>query len=125
MNRMIIAFICLLCITTVSARTFKTPVKPIALKKGESEFTIVLNSNPSTGFAWYFSPNLDDILTLKSHKYSREASAKPGSPGEESWTFKVATDRLKAPLIFNLSFVYIRAWEPDKPESAQIVVLTP
>ena len=120
-----IAIVLLLLVTTVSARTFDKPKKAIALRKGETEFTITLDSNPSTGFAWYYSPSTVDIIKLTSRKFVRTESDKIGSPGKEYWTFEVSTDRLVGPMIFNLNFAYMRAWEIEKAESAHVFVLTP
>lgn len=124
MKKILVALLCLFAFNCGYAKVFKFPDKPISLKKGESEFTIVLESNPSTGYAWFLAPYPENFLTLTSHKYHRDKAAKPGTAGEESWTFEVSPKAQKGPMVFSISFVYMRTWEADKAQSAEVIILT-
>jgi len=107
------------------ARIFSSPKKPIALKKGETEFTVELTANPSTGYGWYLAPPpKDGYIHLQSHQFRREKNALPGSAGIESWTFSVDSEVYKAPMIMHFQFVIMRSWQPDQMSTFPVTVLT-
>ncbi len=54
-----------------------------------SEFKIVIDSNPSTGYYWELGNDLDEsIVKFVSKYYSPKTSAAPGSGGQDVWVFK-------------------------------------
>jgi predicted secreted protein len=63
----------------------------IAVAAGEP-FTVVLCSNPSTGFAWGEALISDpSVLAEVGHEYDAREGKRPpapGSPGAEVWTFR-------------------------------------
>ena len=77
----------------------------ITVKKGQ-EFTIILESNPSTGYQWIPTFNTS-IINLVSHNF--QASTKlMGSPGTDTFKFK-ATNQGTEPL----KMIYKRSWEKE------------
>jgi inhibitor of cysteine peptidase len=77
---------------SVGAKTveYRDPSVPIVVEKGE-EFTIVLESNPSTGYGWRLGRELDaKIVTLEKVEFKEQETERLGQPGEEKWTFKAA-----------------------------------
>jgi predicted secreted protein len=77
----------------------------ITVKKGQ-EFTIILESNPSTGYQWIPTFNTS-IINLVSHNF--EPSTKlMGSPGTDTFKFK-ATNQGTEPL----KMIYKRSWEKE------------
>jgi len=71
---------------------------------------IVLGSNPSTGFNWNETAQLDDATMLQQagHKYvTTESTGQPllGAPSQEQWTLKA----LKAG-ITKIAFQYSQPW---------------
>jgi len=73
-------------------------------------FTITLDSNPTTGYQWQITRQLDTgLLKLVDSKYIAPKTGLVGAPGKEEWTFK-ATRAGKA----IISFDYVRPWEKDE-----------
>jgi len=70
--------------------------------------TVVLGSNPSTGFQWTEEAQISDTSVLKqvSHEYVAPDSEMVGAAGQEKWTF----DALKAGTT-TVSLEYGRPWE--------------
>ena len=54
-----------------------------------SDFKIVIDSNPSTGYHWKLGDDLDEnIIKFISKDYSPETSLAPDSGGQDVWVFK-------------------------------------
>jgi len=74
-------------------------------------FTVTLCSNPTTGFQWSESAQIDDqtVLQQADHKFispQSEPPPPPGTPGQEVWTFQ-ALKKGKT----TVSMEYSRPWE--------------
>lgn len=82
----------------------------INARAGEN-FTITLESNPTTGYSWQLAKPLDEkIVKLVGSEYVPSKTDLVGAGGEENWTFlavKKGTTRI--------SLKYVRPWEKDKP----------
>lgn len=79
------------------------------------EFTITLDSNPTTGYQWQLGKPLDEnIVKLVSSKYKGPVTSKPGAGGEEGWTFR-AEGTGKA----EIALKYVRPWEKDMPAAKE------
>ena len=63
------------------------PSKPILVNSGE-EFTIVLDSNPTTGYHWEIVDELSASLEFISKDYINDKPGAVGSGGVDVWTFK-------------------------------------
>lgn len=70
------------------------------------EFTISLDSNPSTGYGWILVSSLPSCLELVRHEYTPTHPGLIGGGGIEDWTFK-ATNTGSTTLTFH----YKRSWE--------------
>jgi inhibitor of cysteine peptidase len=77
----------------------------ITVKKGQ-DFTIILESNPSTGYQWIPTFNTSNII-LVSHNF-QPSTKLMGSPGTDTFKFK-ATNQGTEPL----KMVYKRSWEKE------------
>ena len=77
----------------------------ITVKKGQ-EFTIILESNPSTGYQWIPTFNTS-IINLVSHNF-QPSTKLMGSPGTDTFKFK-ATNQGTEPL----KMIYKRSWEKE------------
>ena len=88
------------------SQVFQDPGVPIQAKLG-TVFSIVLPSNPSTGFRWKMTlPENDKTVTFLGSEYVASQAGMPGAPGTEIFKFKAATSgEMKA------AFVYERPWE--------------
>jgi inhibitor of cysteine peptidase len=76
----------------------------ITIKTGQ-EFTITLDSNPTSGFKWHPVFNRS-IINLVSHDFQSSTANRVGSSGKDIFTFlaiKFGSDKLK--------MVYKRRWE--------------
>ncbi|HVN95769.1 MAG TPA: protease inhibitor I42 family protein [Syntrophorhabdaceae bacterium] len=89
--------------------TYVDPKRAIQLKVGEA-FSIVLDSNPATGYQWQLTAPPDDkIVRLVRSEYRASQTNLVGAGGEEIWTFSTV-----GPGQVTLAFKYMRPWEKDK-----------
>ena len=78
----------------------------------EDEFTVMLCSNPSTGYQWSENAEIADTEIVKqvAHEFLMPAELEtpppPGTPGVEVWTFN-ALDTGRT----SINFDYSRPWE--------------
>jgi inhibitor of cysteine peptidase len=64
------------------------PAKKLEAATG-SEFKIVIDSNPSTGYHWELGDDLDEnIVKFVSKDYNADEPVIPGSGGRDVWVFK-------------------------------------
>ncbi len=89
---------------------FSDDNNPIRILKG-MEFSIVLDSNPTTGYSWEPAVPLDnDILILLEKSYRRPDTPRRGAGGKEIWIF-----RARRPGRTEIHLEYVRSWEKDRP----------
>jgi predicted secreted protein len=82
------------------------PANPISVSSGEN-FTIILESNPTTGYSWHLDRNLDgSIVKFSGSKYVLPESNLDGAPGKEVLMF-TAVNRGTT----TISMHYSRSWE--------------
>lgn len=73
------------------------------------EFTITLDSNPSTGYGWQLAEPLDEsILELVGSEYEPPEDGSIGTGGQELWTFKAVGQGET-----EIALKYVRPWEED------------
>ena len=61
---------------------------PLEIETGDT-FTIVVQSNPSTGYRWQMAEPLDEtIIRFLAHEYRADRPIQPGSGGWDVWTFE-------------------------------------
>jgi inhibitor of cysteine peptidase len=94
---------------------------PIEVEVGQ-EFTITLESRPTTGFRWRFRDPLDEeILELVGSEYKGPDDERIGAGGEEVWTFRAVSRGTT-----RVSLSYERPWEenvtPEKTRTFAVVV---
>ena len=64
------------------------PATPIEVQAGET-IHIVVDSNPSTGYHWEFTSELDmNVVEFVSSDHTADEPVMPGSGGVDVWTFK-------------------------------------
>ena len=100
---------------------YRDPAVPVDVKVG-TEFALVLDSNPSTGYQWQLAlpPDAAVVRALGS-TYHPPATVLPGAGGSEEWPFRaVGAGRA------TITLSYVRPWEKDTPPvktiSFQVVV---
>ena len=82
----------------------------------DSPFTISLSRNASTGYMWILK-NSEALQFLKpiSYKYQSNADKKlVGAAGKDVWTFAGRKEYFVVPIMVELHFVYVRAWEANQ-----------
>jgi predicted secreted protein len=104
-----------------SGQGFTDPNRPIEVQKGQ-KFTIVLDSNRTTGYRWELTHTPDTgIVEVIESQYEAPDTQKIGSGGREIWTF-VTKNAGKT----KINFKYVRPWEeqagPVKTTSFEIIV---
>jgi predicted secreted protein len=104
------------CSVGTTAKEYKDASVPIEVEKG-STFTIVLDSNPTTGFQWQFASAVDEnVISLSKTEYIKAEPGTIGSGGEEKWTF--SADGLGETTI---NLIYVRPWETPGEQAQQTV----
>ena len=87
----------------------KNVVRSMEINKGDT-LTLILGSNPSTGFRWTENAQISDPAVMKQTKHEFVVPAikdpQPGAAGKEVWNF----DSLKAGTT-KISAEYSRPWE--------------
>ncbi len=102
------------CSVGTTTKEYKDPSVPIEVEKG-STFTIVLDSNPTTGFQWQFTSAVDEnVISLSKTEYIKGEPVTIGSGGEEKWTF--SADGLGETTI---NLAYVRPWETPGEQTKQ------
>ncbi len=97
---------------------FQDPGVPIRVPPGE-EFSIVLESNPSTGFRWKMTlPEEQRTVKFLGSEHVASQKVMPGVPGEEVFTFKAMI-----PGETKVDFVYARPWEPKTAPARKIFTI--
>ena len=104
--------------TDKEPREYDDPEAPVEVEEG-LEFSLVLESNPTTGYSWQLAEPLDEeLLRLVGTSFEAKGGSHGeggeivGAPGEEVWTFE-ALEAGKTEVVLE----YVRPWEKDvKPE---------
>jgi inhibitor of cysteine peptidase len=70
-------------------RTPTDPAQPIEVEAGE-EFTIVIDSNPTTGYTWRLVEDTPDeaVAEFANKEYEPDEPIVTGSGGVDVWTFR-------------------------------------
>ena len=88
----------------------KSITKTLEARVGE-EFTLVLESNRTTGYSWQLTEPFDEgIIRLISSEYKAPETRVIGAGNKEVWTFKAVG---KGRAIIHME--YVRPWEKDTP----------
>lgn len=96
----------LMVVTDRTMPGISDPATPITVKSGQ-EFSLVLASNPTTGYRWDLAaPLVESRLRLSGKSYSPATPGIPGSGGTETWNFK-ASGKERAVVFLR----YARPWE--------------
>ena len=91
--------------------TEKDAGRTLQLDKGDT-FTILVASNPTTGYGWDFGDPRHDkqVVTVQEDKFIQPDEQLCGAPGKRSITF-----RAEGAGRTGLHLVYVRPWEKNKP----------
>ena len=85
--------------------------KIIFLNSTKPDFTITLSRNATTGYAWILkNPEVYTFVEQIGYKYEHGDSKLIGSGGQDVWQFRVRPEYFKAPVTFQLHFIYAQPW---------------
>jgi inhibitor of cysteine peptidase len=89
--------------------TYTDPEKTIQCNVGGT-ISIVLDSNPSTGYQWQLAHSPDgELLKLLNSTYRAPITELVGAGGKEIWSFKALSVGQRT-----IVFEYVRSWEKNK-----------
>ena len=107
----------------IEKEEYLNPDEPIKVKAGQN-FTIKMQSNPTTGYGWQLSKADEKIVQFVTNAYIPPDSKLMGAGGHEVWTFKAVGEGAT-----EISMQYVRPWEKDQPPARTnvftVVVKTP
>jgi predicted secreted protein len=82
----------------------------------DQTFTIIIASNPTTGYQWKLAQSLDEkIIKLVSSRYIPPKKRLIGSGGKEEWVFRAVGKGVAAIIL-----EYNRPWEGD-PTAKKVI----
>ena len=117
-----IFFILLFASSTSYCFADESKIPKVIKAQAGHNVTIVLKSNPTTGYQWQVAKPLDEsILKLISSEYLADKAELVGSGGKQVWRFKA----LK-PGETSIFFKYVRPWEKNTPpqnEESYLVII--
>ncbi len=98
----------LMMVTDTTQGKFSDPARPVKVKAG-GEFSLMLYSNPTTGYQWSLARPPDKrVVRFSGNQYRSPTQGRMGSGGVDTWTFK-AVGKGRALIILQ----YSRSWEKD------------
>ena len=102
--------------TNMSEKTeeYLNPGEPIKVKAGQI-FAVRMESNPTTGYGWQLSKDLDNKIILVTNAFIPPNSRLCGAGGHEMWTFKAVGEGQ-----MEISMKYVRPWEKDQPARTNV-----
>lgn len=107
----IICSILMLCNYTIAQDNNVTTIDSTIIVNNGDSFSIVLESNMTTGYSWQLGSNSDsNIVHFLSTVYNAPSTDMPGQGGEEVWTFKT-----ESPGTVIIILQYLRPWENETP----------
>jgi predicted secreted protein len=89
------------------------PSKPILLSKDLNQFTISLNSTPSTGYSWRLKRYDSTLIVPVSKIYQPPKNQKPGASGVDRFTFIVNKNTSNTKRNSQIIFIYLRPWSKE------------
>lgn len=89
---------------------------PFEVKQDGNEFTIILDANPSTGYAWVYAIADEAHVTFKNEEIIPAEVEMPGAPVKMAFTFEV-----KSKGISTIEFSYQRPWEGIAEKTLRIL----
>lgn len=70
---------------------------------------IRLPANPSTGYVWQYKETGDAVLGLENVGFYNDVNGLIGAAGDQVWTFRAQKSG-----IVELTYIYVRPWEPER-----------
>jgi len=99
--------------------------KPILVSKKNPEFSLQLPANPTTGYLWLLKGNYNaNLIEPVKQIYRVNNNKLIGSPGFDTWTFRVKPLALIVPTILQLNLIYTRSWEKHAAKTIKLKIIS-
>ncbi len=104
---------------------FTNPSKSIIVERSNPVFSIVVQSNPTTGYAWLLKSYDTTLISPISHKFYPSTDKNLiGTPGYEKWTFRIKSSGFVVPQTTSITLIYARLWEMQDAQPTNFKVVT-
>lgn len=100
------------------------PQKTILVKQSAPTFSIILRSNPTTGFMWILRDYDNNLITPIRKIFYSSKTKLIGAGGYEKWTFRVNPKAFAVPQTTGVTLVYARPWNMEGAEVARYKVVS-
>lgn len=97
----------------------------LIVKPNQPEFSIQLQSNPTTGYSWSLKSYDKKLLSLIKHQYIKPTNHLIGATGYEIWIFKANSLFFSYQKTTSLVFSYERPWEKNMNTKQVIYQIMP
>lgn len=131
MNTKILWLVLLAFITSIYAGNenskidFTDSAKAIIVERSKPTFSIILQSNPTTGYSWLLRSYDANLIAPVSRKYYPSTDKKlVGAPGYEKWTFRVKSLGFIVPQATSITLIYAHLWDGEAVQSINFRVVT-
>jgi predicted secreted protein len=108
--------------TKTSTTISKVPPNGVLTAK-KPIYTLALNSNPTTGYAWFMVSYPKDLVDVVGHQYVASTSGLMGAGGVDKWQFKALKSALALPHVIKIQMMYARPWEINDQSPVQTFYL--
>ena len=99
--------------------------KPVVLNATQTEISVSLPSNATTGFSWFLvAGEMSCFLMPVSHTYQAPNTSLVGAGGTEIFTFKIDPKAFLVPTKIRIRFDYQKSWEKMTGKKNEVVLLT-
>lgn len=98
--------------------------KAITLEKNQTEFTIKLPSNPTTGYSWFLKSYDSSLVQPLEHEFIGPKESRIGAGGTEIWRFRPTQKAFQVPQFIQLTFVYAQPWNIKSAEEKVVTVVS-
>ena len=104
------------------------PSKAIIVTKSNPSFTIIVQSNPTTGYSWFLKGCTTNLLVpVKKRFYPPQQTAgdrlMAGVPGYEEWTFRAKPEAFVVPQLASVTLIYLRPWDEQSSNITNFKVI--
>lgn len=105
---------------------FTDPEKTILVNRSKPYFSIIVKSNPTTGFSWVLKNYDSELITpvrRRFYQYDKK-SLMVGASGYEKWVFRVKPAAFLVPQITSINLMYMRPWDEQGAQVLNFKLVT-
>ena len=116
-------YILVLCLFILSGcgNTVSQDETTYSVSSSQTQFTVVLQSNPTTGYQWVIQHYDQAVLKLLTTQYIPSSTQLMGASGQMMFTFDIKPGVVR-PKRLPIEFVYRRSWESQIGTKKTVVI---